>query len=166
MDPFSLLAFGLGTAGSLYGGIKNAIEGPERKREFLRERQRQAQMLAARNSRMSDFYGREPVDFWGDRATQAQLVRNADMRQAEQIGQPDPMTFLPFVQNATQLAGGIYDAASGPSKPVPTRSGARMSMSDFIEPEGYSTRGPSSGARLSVDDFYDPEELRYFGGRR
>lgn len=165
MDPFSLIAMGLGTAGSLYGGIKSAIEAPKKKREFLREQARLAKIQALRNSgRMMDVDPNNP--FAGDydvldaREKQRQVQKYAD-----EAFDVDPMAFVPFVGQATQLAGAIYDGFKGePQKPVPTRSGARMTADEFMDPS--EVRGPSSGARMGMSDFYDPDELRYWQGRR
>lgn len=159
VDPFSIIALGLGAGGALYGGIKNAIEAPDKKKEFLREKQRAAQIQALRNRHMNGFWNTNHLD--------AMHNKRAALREADERFQVDPMTFLPFVQNGTALAGAIYDGFSagpkGNQSATGPRSGATMSSSDFYDLPG--TYGPSSGARLSGDDFFDPEELQYYRGR-
>ena len=143
-DPFTLISLGLGAAGSLASGIYNAATADDRKKEWLAEQQRIAQLEAIEASRMPDTFSRRGIDFWGDGAFNAKLKKQAVQKEAEERFKVDPMTFLPFVQQGTQLAGGIYDAATE-------------------RPRGVGTVvGPTSGVRMSMSDFLSPEELEYY----
>ena len=137
-DPFTLISLGLGAAGSLAGGIYNAATADDRKKEWLREQQKVAQLQAIRNSRMTNF--------WNTNSLDAQHRKNDVEKEAEERFKVDPMTFLPFVQQGTQLAGGIYDAATEPPKGVGSRPGLG----------NYATE---------IGRRYSPEELEQFRGR-
>lgn len=112
VDPFSLAAMGIGTLASLGGGIADAAAAPGRKQRFLEDEKRKAQILALRNSRWTDFYPTNALDAMHKKYD---VQREADENPAFNAS---PMSFLPFVQNATQLAGGIYDYANKPATPT------------------------------------------------
>jgi hypothetical protein len=104
IDPFTLLAAGIGTAGSLAGGIYNAATAGDRKKKWKEEQRREALHQLRRQRAAELGY---PVG--GDGAYTMDKIN----RQADEQFKVDPMSFVPFVQNATKLAGGIYDAADG-----------------------------------------------------
>jgi hypothetical protein len=108
-NPLSLISMGIGTLGSLAGGISDAIEAPKRKRRFLEDAKRQAQITALRNSRWTDFFPTNALD--------AKHKQYDVQRQADENFNVDPMSLVPFVGNATALAGGIYDYANAPKEP-------------------------------------------------
>jgi hypothetical protein len=138
-DPFTLISLGLGAAGSLASGIYGAATADDRKKEWLAEQQRAAQLQAIRNSRMTNFWNTNSID--------AQHRKNAVEKEAEERFQVDPMTFLPFVQQGTQLAGGIYDAATEKPKGVGTRSGVELREEDFYAPEQLEYYNPNYRGR-------------------
>lgn len=110
-NPFSLASAGLGTLGSLAGAAIQAAEGPARKRRFLADEKRKAQILALRNSRWTDFF---PTNALDAREKKTAVERYADENPDFQAFRPESL--LPFVQNATELAGGIYDYANEPKE--------------------------------------------------
>lgn len=112
MDPFSLVAAGVGTLGSLAGGIYNAATMPGRKKKWEQE-QRERALHELRQRQISEL-GYPPSG--GGEYAARQIKKQAD----EQF-QVDPMSFVPFVSNASRLAGGIYDAASGGGGPQQQR---------------------------------------------
>lgn len=99
---------GIGTLGSLGGGIADMAGAADRKRRFLEDEKRKAQVLQARNLRFGRFKGLFPTNGM-DALYKAQDVK----RQADEDPSfnPNPMSLVPFVGNAAQLAGGIYDYA-------------------------------------------------------
>jgi hypothetical protein len=105
---------GIGTAGSLGGGIYDAATAPARKRRFLEDEQKKAKILALRNQHFGRY-----KDIFPTNALDAQYNKDAVMREAEEnpAYNANPLSFLPFVQNATELAGGIYDYANAPAEP-------------------------------------------------
>lgn len=109
MDPFSLVALGLGTAGSLAGGIYNAVTAKDRQREYEKKARKQA-MLELMRSRAASL-GMPTLAL--DAAARNQQIDE----QGAQLGKIDPMSFVPFVQNGAQLASGIYSAANSGSEP-------------------------------------------------
>jgi hypothetical protein len=117
MDPFSLIAAGVGTVGSLIGGIKNAAEMPGKKRKWKEEQKRRAKFEMNRN--FAADMGMPTYD-----ADARENNRRIDDQADEQF-QVDPMSFVPFVQNGSKLASGIYNAASEPDTLV-----SRMPVDD------------------------------------
>jgi hypothetical protein len=123
---------GIGTAGSLAGGIYSAATAKDRKRKFLAENQ--AEMLHNLRRQQAASLG-FPVG--ADAAHSMQKLN----RQADEQFAIDPMAFVPFVQNATKLAGGIYDAASSPGEqeqrlapdPIARQQQATTSQQDALE---------------------------------
>lgn len=111
-DPFTLISLGLGTAGALAGGIYNAATLGDRREKWKREQEENL-----RRSLKMDYFNSLPIpeEIRGPWAMQMKAKQGyADIKKgADENFQFDPMTFLPFVQQGTQLAGGIYDAASG-----------------------------------------------------
>lgn len=132
-NPLTLAAMGLGTLGSLAGGVVDSFGAAERKRKYLEDEQRKARILALRNSRWGNFM---PTNALDARWKKYEVMRNAEDNPAFNA---NPLSFLPFVSNATKLAGGIYDYANKPPAPDP----------DAIPP------GPGLPA---------PASLRYYGG--
>jgi hypothetical protein len=121
VDPYSLAASGIGTLASLGGGIADAAQAPARKRKFLEEQRRQAQILALRNQKWGGRY----ADFFPTNALDAKYRQIATDREANEnpAFNANPASFLPFVSSATRLAGDIYDYANQPAdelKPVPS----------------------------------------------
>lgn len=118
-DPFTLAALGIGTAANLGGAIYNAATLDDRKKKWKRE-----QEAALRRELTMDYMNMLPIPD-AIRAPWMMGMKNKFGRDdinkaAEENFQLDPMSFVPFVQSGTQLAGGIYDAAqsSGPSAAV------------------------------------------------
>lgn len=110
-NPLSLIAMGIGTLGSLGSGISDMAGAADRKRRYLEDEKRKAQILALRHQGWGD---------WGDKlfpknALDARWKRYEVRQNAEDnpAFNPNPMSLVPFVGNATALAGGIYDAAKG-----------------------------------------------------
>ena len=117
MDPFSLIAMGVGAAGSLAGGIYNAATLDDRKEEWIKKQRQRAKDEYLLGDKWYDQLNPGIIPKGHLRA----VVGDRRMReQADEQFQFDPMSFVPFVQNATQLAGGIYDAAGGgqPEQPL------------------------------------------------
>jgi hypothetical protein len=106
MDPFTLIAAGIGTAGTLAGGIYNAATAGDRKRDYKkRERERALYELQRAHA------GRHGLPTYALDA----MARSKQINQtADEQFKVDPMSFVPFVQQGTQLAHGIYNAASSP----------------------------------------------------
>lgn len=114
---------GVGTLGSLAGGVRNAFEAPERKRRFLEDEKRKAQVLALRNSKWGRFKGFFPTNAYDAKYKADAVAREAEDNPAYNA---DPMSLIPFVGNATQLAGGIYDAANATPAPKPRPESLQM----------------------------------------
>lgn len=132
MDPFSLIAMGVGTVGSLAGGIANAVTAKDRKKKFLEENR--AEMLHQLRRQQAASLG-FPTGF--DAANKMQQLN----RQADEQFKVDPMSFVPFVQNGAQLANGIYQAANSPGPqegrlapdPIARAQQASTSQQDALE---------------------------------
>lgn len=112
-NPLSLIAMGVGTLGSLVGGVTDAFGAAERKRRFLEDEKRKAQVTALRNQRFGRFKGFFPTNAYDAKYKQEAVEREADENPRYNA---NPMSLLPFVGNATALAGGIYDYAKTPSQ--------------------------------------------------
>lgn len=120
-DPFTLAALGVGTLGSLAGGVMNAATGPARKRKFLEDEKRKAQILALRNARWGALPKGpiDPLNFFPTNALDAKEKQDAVRSYADENFDLDPTSLLPFVQNATRFAGEAYDLANEPAPEVP-----------------------------------------------
>lgn len=103
MDPFSLIAAGVGTVGSLAGGIYNAATAPARKRKWKKQQKQDALFDLDRN------YAAQ----MGMPTTELDAMRknHAIDEQADEQFQVDPMSFVPFVSNGANLAGKLYQGA-------------------------------------------------------
>lgn len=120
MDPFSLVGMGIGTLGSLAGGIQSAIEAPKKKRQFLADAQKDAQIEALRNSRWTQQSTHPTWDQWfTPNAVDAKIKKDRTRRYADENFDFDPMSLLPFVQSGTQFAGGLYDYMNEPQPEAP-----------------------------------------------
>jgi hypothetical protein len=123
----------LGTAGSLAGGIYNAATAGDRKREYLKK-QREQLLYELERSRASRF-GLPTYDL------DAMAKMKGVQEQADEIGKVDPMSFVPFVQQGSQLASGIYQAAKSSSPqegrlapdPIARSQAAAQSQQDALE---------------------------------
>lgn len=127
---------GLGTAGNLYAGIKHTAEAPARKRRFLDDARRDAQITALRNQRHTNFFPTNALD--------AKYKADAVAREAREnpAFQADPMAFVPFLGSAMQLAGGIYDFANQPSAP----EAPQPTPEQLTKFEPAATQGPAAEA--------------------
>lgn len=145
---------GIGTLGSLGGGIADMAGAADRKRRFLEDEKRKAQVLQARNLRWGRFKGFFPTNGM-DALYRAQDVR----RQADEDPSfnPNPLSLVPFVGNATALAGGIYDYA---------KSGAQEDYKptgdlQLTKPEQLTYRDPVQAARDEAPRAWEGGDLRY-----
>lgn len=150
MDPFSIAALGLGTVGSAVGAISNAATMEDRKKEWLARQRELAQRTALRNSR--NMFG---TNFFDPRSIDASYRKQDALREADERFKVDPASFLPFVQNATQLAGGIYDAASGPPQ-------TKLPPPDALAAYDYSPQGMPAERQSGPPSLwgYDEDPLR------
>lgn len=146
-DPFSLVTMGIGAASSAARGIYDLLTLEDRKKEWLAQQQQGMQRQALRNSRadISRLYG--APDIYGTRSIDAAYQKKDIEKEAEERFKPDPMSFLPFVMQGTQLAGGIYDAATEKPKGVGTRSGVELREEDFYAPEQLQYYNPNYRGR-------------------
>lgn len=101
VDPFSLVASGLGVLGSGVGAIVSAAQMPAKKRKYIREARRDALHNMRRDYAASMGF---PVG--ADGAYQADKIQ----RTADDQFQVDPLSFVPFLQAGSQLASDIYQA--------------------------------------------------------
>jgi hypothetical protein len=167
MDPFTIAALGLGTAGSLGGAIYNAATAKDRKRKFLEEQQRIAQKTARGHT--VDFAksltapAPRGADFWDSSygPIDAKERQNEVDKYAEENFDVNPMDFVPFVQNATQLAGGLYDA--GLSKPpdpsrLPDAGGFQLDDPGTLEYYNPEQAGLDAKAPWDELEYYDPRQ--------
>jgi hypothetical protein len=133
LDPFSLIAAGAGTLGSLAGGIYNAATAPKRKRDWKKKQKRNALFDLERNYAAE--MGMPTYDI--DAMRQNQGIDE----QADEQFKVDPMSFVPFVNNASQLASGIYQAANSGGQqegrlapdPIARQQQAAQSQQDALE---------------------------------
>lgn len=133
MDPFSLIAAGVGTAGALAGGIYNAATAKSRQRDFEKKAREQA-LLNLRRQRAAEL-GMPTYSL--DAMAQSKAID----AQGAQIGKVDPMSFVPFVQQGANLAGQIYSAANAPSQqegrlapdPIARAQKAALDQQDALE---------------------------------
>lgn len=133
IDPFSLIALGLGTAGSLAGGIYNAATAGDRKKKFLKQQREQALYDLERSSASRFGLPTHELD--------AMARMKGVQQQADEQFKIDPMSFVPFVQNGAQLASGIYQAANQSSPqdgrlapdPIARRQAAATAQQDALE---------------------------------
>lgn len=151
MDPFSLIAAGVGTVGSLAGGIYNAATAGARKKKW-KEQQRQEALHQLRRQRAAEL----GAEVGGDGAHIAQGID----RQADEQFAIDPMSFVPFVQNATKLGSAVYDGVKQDGRDQKEEDDRWAPQS----PAYGGTYGPA-GAQLGPRPT-DPEELRYWGRQR
>lgn len=147
-DPFTLAALGIGTAASLGKGIYDAATLDDRKKKWKREQEKNLRrdltvdymnMLAIPDEvrapwmmGMKNKFGRDEIN-----------------RAAEENFQLDPFTFVPFVQQGTALAGGIYDAAQ-PSGPI--ANDERALDRALAEAEGGVSRSSFDDRRSYLSD--------------
>lgn len=153
-DPFSIAALGVGTLGSLGGAIYGAATASDRKKKFLEEQQRIAQRTAMRHGRMTNFFdtANYPID--------AKYKEDAVKAAADEMD-PEFSDFLPFVQNGTRLAGAIYDAGLGSSKPDPSKlPDANFKLDDPSQLEYYNPEeiGRDAKAPWEELEYYDPRQ--------
>lgn len=154
INPLSLIAMGIGTAGSLAGGVMDAAAAPARKKQFLEDEALKAKILASRNSRWGRYKGIFPTNAYDAKYKKDAVAREAEDNPAYNA---NPMSFLPFVQNATQFAGGIYDYANQPAAPAkPAR---------VIEPQYLQQWTPSAPTQHMTPAVPDYEPLP-FGDQR
>jgi hypothetical protein len=133
LDPFSLIAAGLGTVGSLAGGIVNAAQMPAKKRKWKKEQKRNALFDLERNYAAE--MGMPTYDLDAMRTNQG-----IDAQADEQF-KVDPMSFVPFVQQGSNLASQIYQGANEPSQqegrlapdPIARQQAASQSQQDALE---------------------------------
>jgi hypothetical protein len=145
LDPFTIAALGLGAGGALYGAISGASEKEKQKEEFLRRERELAQRTALRGSRKTGFFDPRSID--------ANYRKQDVARAAEENFKTEPADFLPFVQSATQLAGGIYDAANAPAKKP------QLPPPSALQAYDYSPSGPpGSGLGDALRGAYGPYE--------
>lgn len=162
MDPFTIAALGLGAGGALYGAIKGASEMDEKKEEWLRRQQELAQRKAAAGGRMADFWSNGGSDPFDARSIDAAYLKRDNQRYADETFKTDPASFLPFVQNATQLAGGLYDAGKGSGK-VELPEPNALAAYDY-GPQGESSAGgPGNAGYGSLGYDEDPLKLNRWG---
>lgn len=104
MDPFSLIAAGVGTVGSLAGGIYNAATAPARKRKWKEQQKKEALYSLYRNRAAAAGAPTASLD--------AMHANHQIDEQADQQFQFDPMSLVPFVSNGANLANKIYQGAN------------------------------------------------------
>jgi hypothetical protein len=148
-DPFTLAALGIGTAASLAGGIYNAATLSDRKKKWKRDQQEQLRRELSMDYLNSlpmpqELRGPMMMGFKGKFGTDA--INKA----AEENFKLDPMTFVPFVQGATQLAGGIYDAAQ-PSAP----QGQRLPTNDVLMKQKAAQQTQDALERAQALQYFD-----------
>src|SRR5262245_47971023 len=101
MDPYSLIALGIGTAGSLAGGIYDAATLDDRKEEWIKKQRKAAKEDYLLSDKWFD------TGFIPKGHLRAVAADRRMREQAEEQFQFNPMSLVPFTQQATQLAGGI-----------------------------------------------------------
>lgn len=164
VDPFTIAALGIGAGGALYGAIKGSTEMDEKKEEWLRRQQELAQRTAAGSGRMADFWSNGGSDPFDARSIDAAYLKRDNQRYADETFKTDPASFLPFVQNATQLAGGLYDAGKGSGK-VELPEPNALAAYDYGPQGNPMERGAGGqggyGAAYGYDE--DPLKLNHWG---
>lgn len=142
---------GIGTAGSLAGGIYQAATAKDRKKKFLEENR--AEMLHQLRRQQAASLGM-PVG--ADAAHSMQKLN----RQADEQFAVDPMTFVPFVQNATRLAGGIYNAANAPDS---DEEEERLAPDPIARQQQASTAQQDALERAEAMRFFQQQGWKGYG---
>lgn len=137
MDPFSLIAAGVGTAASLGGGIYNAATMSDRKKKWKEEQKRK--LLQEAMIRHASEMGM-PTG-----ALTARANVNGINDAADEQFKIDPMSFVPFVQQGSHLASGIYDAMQDPTPQDNTNA-------EYRDPSKLQPAGVNDDGRLAPDD--------------
>lgn len=165
MDPFTLAALGIGTLGSLIGGIQEAAILPRLKRRYLENAARQARVTALRHGRWTEESTHQNWDdLYPGWVVDARLKKKQAQDYANANFKWNPMSLVPFVQSGTKLAAGIYDYANQPSSDstyqasgplkldMPTGANAAQALTYYDETKPYYD--PKN---------FDPNDLVYRG---
>lgn len=157
---------GIGTLGSLIGGIQSAAELPKQKRQYLEDLARQQRLEAIRHGRWTQENTHQKWDdLYPDWIADMRLKKEQGQHYADAAFKWNPTSLLPFVQAGTKLAGGIYDYANQPSATqepyqatgalkldMPTGANATQALTYYDETKPYYD--PKN---------FDPNDLVYHG---
>lgn len=152
MDPFSLIAAGVGTVGSLAGGIANAASAPGRKRKWKREQKKDALFNLDRNYAASMGMPTYEID--------AMHNNHAIDRQANEQFRVDPMSFVPFVQNGANLASQVYQGVQDQNAPE-----ERLAPDPIARQQAAGQAQQSALERAQAMQYFKQQGWKPYGGQ-
>lgn len=159
MDPFSLIAAGVGTVGSLAGGIANAASAPGRKRKWKREQKKDALFNLDRQ------YGSDVASLTGGMRLPTYEIdamhnNHAIDRQANEQFRVDPMSFVPFVQNGANLANQVYQGVQDSSAPE-----ERLAPDPIARQQQASSTQQAALERAQAMQYFKQQGWKPYGGQ-